>query len=324
MSETYPVFCHNEEYMQKHILDRWLGLYRDKGFHDTSKRDEAYKLLKNPALATKCKNSVAIIEGNKYGLPNGMAKRKKKTPLSAKRRTVNLQILSVWSEYYIPILFQEKGQLVQKIDRNITNDNAHDRIQKIIESSISHSTPTYIKDDIAVHGVNPKSDIGHERSSRCMTAVKKSQIPRYGGKSIATFEEAPKKSRLICVDYIAISKPVQMHTYRAHSPFRLARNPSKVPEYDKTESATKLGGIEFSEQRNLSPLPGDTAGLSSEIKCPQTELNNSLLSQKEELATQSEEPHVIFSWPLIINIPTAQCDASDGSRDLRMQKTTDI
>ncbi|XP_053106922.1 uncharacterized protein LOC128325300 isoform X2 [Hemicordylus capensis] len=343
-SETYPIFCNNDGYMQKYVLNRWLALYGDKAFYDASKKSEVHMHL-NPVLQNNYNESIAILGKKNYDPSHIPIKRNKKSTFSRKKEIISI---IMERERYIRTCSRKERPLMRKMGKSLPNAM---RRHTVLERKISQTIPKCRKDAFMVFGANPDGEICHDTSPSNVILEIKPQVRGYFDKSI---EKSRRKELLIYVDYIPISKPIPINasgsklagqdlshstsnsTVLVHECTKTKPNAKeKSAEYHNAPSDNKpsldegrLGGLEFSVSRSHSVgQEGSERSIrptsSLALREFSSELNNDLRpSESGVSAIPLEEESMLLIHSPLVSIPTAQDDSAESSRRQSIQKTT--
>ncbi|KAH0618519.1 hypothetical protein JD844_017808 [Phrynosoma platyrhinos] len=335
MSESFPIFTQNGGYKENYVLNRWLALYGNKAFYDMNKRGEVCMDL-NPVLQNNYNESIAVIGSKKPPPPpNVTVKRKKRLTLSGKPKCFTIQILSVEkARCDVCISSKKETPIVQKTGASVTR-TINSNILK--ERNITRSLPTCSKDTLMIQGVNLKSAEYPDTLSSSLISRMKSQLP------LNSVEDVHGKGRMIFVDYIPISKPIPIH--RPGGEASAISDPTKTKPSETNKSLTchqdvfdqkpfqdenRAANIEILALQCKALVQEGRKGSSSRLTSSASlkgfpgEISNSLGSQKPaDMATCSEEQHIMPTHSAIISIPTAQFDTIESHRDQSMQDFND-
>uniref|UniRef100_A0ACB8F4W7 Uncharacterized protein n=2 Tax=Sphaerodactylus townsendi TaxID=933632 RepID=A0ACB8F4W7_9SAUR len=335
MSETQPVLCNNEVYLQKFILDKIANQPGDKA----SVRDTCVVFTQlNPILQNNYNETLAIHQGQHFA---SRVIAKKRMPTSfLQSNTFSAEILSSKKMCYNPMHSQTEKPAEHKMPAHFNNANVPFMKEDVKERNASQLIHKDEKCEFVVCGVNIKTDIYHEIVSDSGFSTGKSEVLDSYHNYITPIEEAPKK-RIVFVDYVPISKPVKIHTF-GEEPIGLdsslsVSNYSEIHDCTKSKAIKKdrsdvnqdasdkkvfldknsLDNMEFSRYCHQFSFEEDSEISSTTIS---TESSRSFNAEVNASQVGEKQP-ITFSLPRVISIPTAQCDASEYNRDLPMQKT---
>uniref|UniRef100_A0ABM5G8A5 Uncharacterized protein C1orf141 homolog n=1 Tax=Pogona vitticeps TaxID=103695 RepID=A0ABM5G8A5_9SAUR len=346
MSESFPVLHHNEEYMEKYVLNRWLALYGNKAFYDINKRGEVCTHL-NPVLQNNYDETIAIIENRKSPPSKVTAKKKKKPNFSGKPKHITIRILSVEkAPCYVPLSSQKTAPFLQKTHRRITRTVSR---HNIVGRHIQQKKPESNKDILMVHGVNSQSNKYPHIASSVLVSRVKSQLPIFLDKQFTSVEELRQKGRMIFVDYIPISKPIPIHPSGEELLDQASNSaivgdctklrPMEISQSEMYHQNTfeqkqvgerKSGDIDLTAQEHLSSIQKSSERSSRStpslsLRGFEAEENNSPGAQKSgTLVKHSEEKHIALTHCPVISIPTAQFETSELHRHQNVQEFNDI
>ncbi|XP_060087962.1 uncharacterized protein C1orf141 homolog [Heteronotia binoei] len=337
MSETHPVLCNNERYLQKLILDKYVNQYGDKGFSDTC---VVFTHL-NPILQNNYNETLTILQSPNFASKVTAKKKKKPTTFSI-RQILSAEVSSREKKHCNPMHSQIGKPVGQKMPGSFTNANRPITKEAVKEKYVSQPIHKNKKYEFVVCGVHLKTDVYHEIVSADGISGTRSQVLDSLDKSITPTEAVPKK-RVLFVDYIPISKPVKIYTYGDKLSYEdsslpvnnysvindctegiaIKKGRSDVNQDASDKKAfldkTSLDSMEFPGSCHPFSFEDDSEISSSTIstfssKGFQTEVSTTFKSQK------GEQQPVILSPSRVISIPTAQCDASEPNKDLPVQK----
>lgn len=328
VSESFPVYCSNEGYVRKYVLNRWLALYGDKAFYDTSKKDEVHVRL-NPVLQNNFNESFAILRSQKHTLATLTTKRKKK-PFFPKPKTItSFQILAMERKLALPPHPQKERPYGEKLSNSFLPSRDYSIWKRsLLQKNISETIPKCKKDVFMVHGINPVTHT-HQVSTSSLIKKIKSQFPCCTEKPVVQHR---KRGKLVHVEYIPISKPISVPSSERDLPdlypslsdhhtllpsdssdFTLIeRDKSKAhphtPNKKRSLDEGRLGGIEFIVSRYTTLAQGSSERHSRPVSAASPQ---SFRSESTESSISSKTNKRAVR---IISIPTAQFDVPDSKK----------
>ncbi|KAG8132519.1 hypothetical protein E2320_010365 [Naja naja] len=323
MSESFPIFCH-ERSRWNFAWNQWLLLYGKKTLDYLNQDNEACMDL-NPVLQNNYDDSVSIIKSKTYPHSNLRAKRKKKSTLTRKPKSITIQILSLERQLSNLSVNSQKGtSLVQKTHGHFTKTITR---HVVSEKNILQNMSQRNKDILLAGGKNP---IGNTEPTLSTVSRIKSSLAEFLKKplKITKTKERFQKSNAI-VDYIPCPKPIPV----CEAPGGLAgckmplsvdcslRNPSDKLSADRSSSdqdpflnETTTTDMDLRAQ-DLDSSMGKSGKTLSETTSSSFLLdliNESLESEKSENVAVYSNDESSGDSSTVISIPTASPDTSES------------